>query len=195
MNDLSGTYALDVITTPSPQHPEPAIRNIAVLLQASFRALPWQDEEETVRAVSEWFGQRRAHVTAYDDGSLVGYATAAPMDGFDIWRMDWMAVAPEYRGRGLGVAVLRRLEQHAHSEGARTFLTSVGDDGAMASTSLWGKNLFEPDVLHHLGQLQELRPYALGFYRHAGYSVVGVLPDANGPGMPEILLARSLAGI
>ena len=38
------------------------------------------------------------------------------------------------------------------------------------------------------------RGHALTFYRRHGYRIVGVLPDVNGPGRPDILMAKRLIG-
>jgi len=37
------------------------------------------------------------------------------------------------------------------------------------------------------------RGHALTFYRRHGYRIVGVLPDVNGPGRPDILMAKRLS--
>ena len=34
--------------------------------------------------------------------------------------------------------------------------------------------------------------HATGFYRRMGYTVIGVIPDANGKGKPDILMAKRL---
>jgi aminoglycoside 6'-N-acetyltransferase I len=38
------------------------------------------------------------------------------------------------------------------------------------------------------------RGHPLTFYRRHGYRIVGVLPDVNGPGRPDILMAKRLIG-
>jgi aminoglycoside 6'-N-acetyltransferase I len=35
--------------------------------------------------------------------------------------------------------------------------------------------------------------HALTFYRRHGYGIVGVLPDVNGAGRPDILMAKRLS--
>jgi aminoglycoside 6'-N-acetyltransferase I len=37
------------------------------------------------------------------------------------------------------------------------------------------------------------RGHALTFYRRHGYRIVGVLPDANGAGRPDIFMAKRLS--
>lgn len=43
-----------------------------------------------------------------------------------------------------------------------------------------------------LARLEARRPHPVDFWRRIGYQVVGVVPDAEGLGMPSISLARRL---
>ena len=56
-------------------------------------------------------------------------------------------------------------------------------------TSLAGVDLY-PDIVGHLARLTNLRRHPFEFYRKCGFSVAGVVPDANGPGKPDILMAK-----
>ena len=33
-----------------------------------------------------------------------------------------------------------------------------------------------------------------GFYMRQGFEIVGLIPDANGPGKPDILMAKRVSG-
>jgi aminoglycoside 6'-N-acetyltransferase I len=86
---------------------------------------------------------------------------------------------------------LQRLEAHARSEGILTLF--LGSDDDYGGTTLFGRDLF-PDVLSHVATIEATaRGHALAFYRRHGYRVVGVLPDVNGLGRPDILLAKRIA--
>jgi aminoglycoside 6'-N-acetyltransferase I len=58
-------------------------------------------------------------------------------------------------------------------------------------TSLAGVDLY-PDPLSHLRELIDRKGHPFGFYVRCGFSVIGVVPDANGFGKPDILLAKRL---
>lgn len=64
-----------------------------------------------------------------------------------------------------------------------------GADDEDNSTNLGGVDLF-PDVLGRLQRLHSLRRHPYTFYLELGYVVVGVIPDANGLGKPDIWLAK-----
>ncbi len=40
--------------------------------------------------------------------------------------------------------------------------------------------------------IQNLRGHPYGFYEKQGFVIVGVMPDANGPGKPDILMAKRI---
>jgi aminoglycoside 6'-N-acetyltransferase I len=42
----------------------------------------------------------------------------------------------------------------------------------------------------HLAQIENRRDHPFAFYRKLGYTVVGVLPGANGLGKPDIFMAK-----
>jgi aminoglycoside 6'-N-acetyltransferase I len=53
-------------------------------------------------------------------------------------------------------------------------------------------NLF-PNGYEHIGHIKNLGRHPYEFYQRLGYVIVGVIPDANGPGKPDILMAKSVA--
>jgi aminoglycoside 6'-N-acetyltransferase I len=68
-------------------------------------------------------------------------------------------------------------------------LLSTSDESAR--TSLFGRELYE-DPLAVLDNIAVTGPHPLEFWKAVGYRVVGVIPDAEGLGMPSIMLAKRL---
>ena len=69
----------------------------------------------------------------------------------------------------------------------------LGTDDEDGRTSLSDTDLY-PDPLEHLAATTNPGRHPYGFYLACGFSIVGVIPDANGPGKPDILMARRLGG-
>jgi aminoglycoside 6'-N-acetyltransferase I len=71
-------------------------------------------------------------------------------------------------------------------------IVHLGTDDEVGGTSLFGDDLL-PGALQ---KLAAIRPSPGGhpffFYRRLGYEAVGVLPDANGAGKPDIFMAKRL---
>jgi len=65
----------------------------------------------------------------------------------------------------------------------------LGTDDENGRTSLGGVDLY-PDPLMAAAQIQNLRRHPFEFYRKLGFAIVGVLPDANGFGKPDIFMAK-----
>ena len=101
-----------------------------------------------------------------------------------------MVVHREYRRRGIGRALVDAFEGEVASRGGLTITLGTDDDSGM--TSLSDVNLYE-DLPGHLARLRDLgRGHPFLFYRNLGYVVTGVMPDANGPGRPDIYMSKSV---
>jgi aminoglycoside 6'-N-acetyltransferase I len=80
------------------------------------------------------------------------------------------------------------LEERVRERGALTLYLGTDDDGTAPGTSAGGVELY-PDPLEHAARL-EVFDHPVGFYERLGFVVVGVIPDANGPGKPDIWMAK-----
>src|ERR687885_234811 len=53
-------------------------------------------------------------------------------------------------------------------------------------------NLY-PDVFEHIAKIRNLRGHPYEFYQKCGFVIVGVVPDANGLGKPDIYMAKRIS--
>jgi aminoglycoside 6'-N-acetyltransferase I len=113
-----------------------------------------------------------------------------PEYGGRVWELHPLVVRPEHRRRGLGRALVAAFEAEAKARGAYT--VTLGTDDDSGSTSLSGADLY-PDIPRHIAELRDLgRNHPFLFYRRLGYVVTGVMPDANGPGRPDIFMSKPI---
>ena len=68
----------------------------------------------------------------------------------------------------------------------------LGSDDETDMTTLSGVELY-PDVWPHVANIRNLRSHPYEFYQKCGFVIVGVVPDANGLGKPDILMAKRVA--
>ena len=161
---------------------------------AAINSPRWLPDPERARAeivtVAAGAGVCRALLAGEE---AIGWAGAAP-SARTAWELHPLLVDPLRHGGGAGRCLVAELERLASAAGALTMELSTSD--ATRATTLGGKDLFA-DPLGALARLEVLDPsrgHAFRFWQKVGYSVVGVLPDAEGEGVPSIRLAKSLGG-
>ena len=178
---------VDFATLAPPQRTKAAriLREALANLPSGYQA-PGEAEAEVDlrRNEADWLGY-----AALEDGQLIGWIGALRSYEHG-WEIHPLVVAPSHQRRGVGSALLQRLEVRARNEGILTLF--LGSDDDYGGTTLFGRDLF-PDVMRHAETVEATaRGHALTFYRRHGYRIVGVLPDVNGPGRPDILFAKRL---
>ncbi|HEY2375580.1 MAG TPA: GNAT family N-acetyltransferase [Gemmatimonadaceae bacterium] len=126
------------------------------------------------------------------DEQLVGWAGALPEYHGHVWELHPVVVHRDHRQRGIGRALVEAIEHEIQRRGARTLTLGTDDDAVM--TSVGGVELY-PDVVGHLRELRDLdRRHPFLFYQRLGFVVTGIMPDANGPGRPDIYMSKRVAG-
>ena len=96
---------------------------------------------------------------------------------------------PHFRGQGIARALVADLEELVRKRGALTL--QLETDDVDFSTSLAGVNLYE-NLWDHVQNIKNLNNHPYTFYQKLGYTIIGVLPDANGRGKPDIYMAKRL---
>lgn len=165
------------------------IAQVCDLLVQSFRELSptWVPTVEAARAVViEALGPGMISRVVLVDDRVAGWV-GARHDYGSVWELHPLVVGAAFRRQGYGRALVDDIEGLVAREGALTLLVGTSDE--MGRTTLAGQDLFRDPI----GALRDLEPtgdHPLGFWKSVGYTVVGLVPDAEGPGKPTILLAK-----
>lgn len=172
---------------------EATIRQVAALLVEGFAANwpeAWPDEEAAVEEVRESFaGDRISRVALAGDKSVLGWIGGISTYGGHVWELHPLVVRISSQGRGIGRALVEDFEKRVKERGGLTIL--LGSDDENHQTTLSEVNLFS-DVCKQVTTIRNLKKHPYEFYQKLGYVIVGVVPDANGLGKPDILLAKSM---
>ena len=151
----------------------------------------WPSFESAAYTVRESLGCDRLCRAAVDaHENLLGWSAAEPIYGGNVWELNVLVVQPDRQRQGIGAALLADLDLQVSARGGLTIWLGSDDEDAM--TSLAGVELY-PDPLWHLARITNFKGHPYDFYRKMGFAIAGVLPDANGPGKPDIFLAKSVA--
>ena len=166
-----------------------AIDQASALLVEAFPH--WLPTMEMARhEVTEALGTDRICLVARAGDEILGWVGAIP--GYShAWELHPLVVRADARRMGVGRALVTALEERVRAAGALTLHLGTDDDLSTPGTSAGGVELF-PDVLSHAANLRVIE-HPAGFYQRMGFEVVGLIPDANGPGKPDILMAKRLS--
>ncbi|MGE5603253.1 MAG: GNAT family N-acetyltransferase [Nitrososphaerales archaeon] len=125
-----------------------------------------------------------------DEGNLLGWTGG--ISGYDgnVWELHPLVVDPARQGRGVGRSLVLDLEEHVRERGGLTLWLGTDDEDGM--TSLAEVDLYD-DLPGRLGRIQNLKGHPFEFYQKCGFVVAGVVPDANGRGKPDILMAKRVS--
>jgi aminoglycoside 6'-N-acetyltransferase I len=172
---------------------ESAIQQVAALLVEGFATNwpdAWPEMESALEEVRESFGTDRISRIAVDgDGTVLGWIGGISQYRGHVWELHPLVVCVSQQGKGIGRALVADLEARVKERGGLTI--TLGTDDVNYQTSLAGINLF-PDVWENVARIRNLRQHPYEFYQKQGFVIIGVMPDANGLGKPDILMAKSV---
>lgn len=120
-------------------------------------------------------------------GHLVGFAGAIPQYENTGWELHPLAVREEYQRKGIGSRLLEALETEVVKKGGITIY--LGSDDERGRTTLSNTDLYE-NTFSKIEAIKNLGDHPYEFYQKYGYKIIGVIPDANGIGKPDIMMAK-----
>jgi aminoglycoside 6'-N-acetyltransferase I len=173
---------------------EQRVEQVAKLLMVSFQehwpSCGWTTLETALKEVYGFFGEDCISRVAVDEtGTVLGWiAGLQQYDGF-VWELHPLVVDARFRRQGIGKKLVQDLEEQVKNRGGLTIWVGTDDEDNM--TSLSGVDLYQ-DTWEKIRNIQNFKGHPYEFYQKCGFQIVGVMPDANGVGKPDIYMAKSV---
>lgn len=169
---------------------EQTIGQLAALLVEGFQEHwpdAWPDLDAALHEVRESLGEGRISRVALQDDAALGWIGGISQYDGHVWELHPLVVRPDRQRSGIGRALVIDFEEQVRARGGITI--TLGSDDEDGMTTLSDTDLY-PDPWQHIARIRNLKGHPYEFYQKLGYVISGVVPDANGPGKPDILMSK-----
>ena len=123
------------------------------------------------------------------DDHLIGFIGAIPQYANTGWELHPLLVSKAYRFQGIGTLLVRAVEKEIALRGG--VMIYLGSDDVEDKTTLSNTDLYQ-NTYTKIENIKNLSKHPYEFYEKLGYKIVGVIPDANGIGKPDIIMAKQI---
>jgi aminoglycoside 6'-N-acetyltransferase I len=129
-------------------------------------------------------------LAAVDGDKVLGWVGMLPSYDGNVYELHPLVVQRDHQRKGLGTKLVRALEKEAKERGGLTLHLGADDEKPTGETSLANVDLYD-DLPRRLSEFKH-GTHQASFYMKLGFKIIGVMPDANGIGKPDIFLAKRL---
>ncbi len=155
--------------------------------------LGWPTLEDALEEIHERLVPENTMLAAIDGEAVLGWGgILAPTYNGNVFELHPLAVRRGSRTYGVGRAIVLALEEAARQQGGLTIYLGARDEREGGETSLANADLYDnlPE------RIATFNPgtHQSGFYMKLGYKIIGVMPDANGIGKPDIIWGKRITG-
>lgn len=168
------------------------INQLAELLFSEFRINwpnAWPTLESAKKEINGCLSENNIFRVAIDSNQVIGCVGGQPQYGGKVWEVHPIVVRNNYKKQGIGKLLLKDIETRAKRKNGITLFLGSDDENGM--TSVANIDLY-PNPLRKLLEIKNIKNHPFEFYIKCGFSIVGIIPDANGHGKPDILLAKKI---
>ncbi|WP_218839917.1 GNAT family N-acetyltransferase [Salinicoccus kekensis] len=147
--------------------------------------------KDAMEEIEELLVPENTLLAAVAGDEVIGWGgILAPGYDGNVFGLHPLAVREDRQGKGIGRTIVEALEEEAKRQGGLTIWLGADDESEEGETSLADADLYD-DLP---SKLAEFNPgtHQAGFYLKMGYKIIGVLPDANGRGRPDIFFGKRL---
>ena len=151
----------------------------------------WPTLQDAIDEIKERLIPENTLLVAVENEIVIGWGgILAPVYNGNVFELHPLAVRSDKRNQGVGRAIVTALEDEARRQGGLTIHLGADDEIGDGETSFANVDLYD-DLS---GKIMNFSPgtHQSGFYLKLGYKIIGVMPDANGVGKPDIYFGKRL---
>ena len=150
---------------------------------------PTLDENRASETVDECLAGENICIGMKIENELIGWIGLRPMYE-KTWELHPLAIKPEFQGKGYGRILINAMEEIAQKQGVIGIV--AGSDDETNKTSLSEKEITKENIFEEIKKIRNHRHHPYEFYEKCGFGIIGVIPNANGPKKPDILLWKDI---
>ena len=150
---------------------------------------PGLHEKEALETVNECIAEENIAIGIKIKDKLIGWVGLRPMYE-KTWELHPLAIKPEFQGKGYGRILMNELEKTAQEKGIIGIV--AGSDDETNSTSLSEKKITGENIFEEIKKIKNYKNHPYEFYKKCGYSIIGIIPNANGQNKPDIWLWKDV---
>jgi aminoglycoside 6'-N-acetyltransferase I len=151
----------------------------------------WPKPEDAMVELVERLIPENTLLAVVDNEEVLGWGgILAPVYNGNVFELHPLCVHPKHQRKGIGRLLVTALEDEARKQGGLTIHLGADDELELGQTSLANTDLY----IDLPNQLINFNPgtHQSAFYLKVGYKIIGVMPDANGKGKPDIYFGKRL---
>jgi len=150
----------------------------------------WPTLQDALAEINGLLVPENTLLAAVENDIVIGWGGILPEYNGKVFEIHPLVVRSDRRRQGIGRAIVTALEDEARKQGGLTIYAGADDERGDGETSLANVDLYD-DLPE---KIKSFSPgtHQSGFYLKLGYKIIGVMPDANGVGKPDIYLGKRL---
>lgn len=154
--------------------------------------LGWETLEEAMDEVkNRWSAEPDAlFLAAIEMSEVVGWCGILPQYSNKVYELHPLVVRRDKQRKGIGTKLVNEIAKAAKKKGGLTLQLGADDESIHGETSFANVDLYD-DLPRRIAEFDP-GTHQSSFYLKLGFKIIGVMPDANGIGKPDIFLAIRL---
>jgi aminoglycoside 6'-N-acetyltransferase I len=184
---LSGANNMEIINMKSLD--EIQLKQAAQMLTDEL-PLGWSTLDEAMYEIKERWNSKddAVFIAAVNNNDVIGWCGILPQYDGHVFELHPLVVRRDWQRKGIGTLLVNEITNIARNKGGLTIWVGADDERPGGETSFANVDLY--DNLPKL--IREYNPgtHQTALYIKLGFKIIGVMPDANGIGKPDIYLAK-----